>query len=270
MSDFLRPHRLQYTRFLCPSPMPRAYSNSYPSVSDAIKSSHPLSSPSLPPSIIPNIRVFSNESVLCIRWPNIGVSPSASVLPMNIQDWLDLLAVEGTLESLPQHHSSIASVIWRSAFFIVQLSHPFMMTGKNKVLTIWTCWKRPWCWGGWGRRRGWLRIRWLNGITDSMGMSLSKLEEFVMNREAWHAEIHGLAKSQTRLSNWTELNWTLWTFVSKIMSLLFNMLSKLVITFLPRSKHLLPWSSWFTYYWSLAWRILSTTLLTCDRSAIVQ
>ena len=97
---------------------------------------------------------------------SIGVSASTSVLPMNTQDWLDLLAVQGTLKSLLQHHSSKASVLLCSAFFIVQLSHPYMTTGKTIVLT----------------RR---------------------------------------------------------TFVDKVMSLLFNMLSRLVITFLPRSKHLL-------------------------------
>ena len=129
-----------------------------------------LSSPSPPTYHLSSIKVFSNESVLCIRWP--VVSASASVLPMNAQDWFplgwtaDLLAVQGTLKSLLQHHSSKASILRRSAFFIVQLSHPYMTTGKTIVLT-------------------------------------------------------------TR------------TFVGKIISLFFNMLSRLVITFLPRSKCLL-------------------------------
>ena len=125
------------------------------------------------PSIFPSIRVFSNESVLHIRWPKFW-SFSFSISPSNeysglisfMIDWLDLLAVQGTLKSLLQHHSSKASVLRHSAFFIVQLSHPYMTTGKTIALT----------------RR---------------------------------------------------------TFVGKVMSLLFNMLSRLAITFLPRSKHLL-------------------------------
>ena len=127
----------------------------------------------LPPSIFPSIRVFSNEPVLCIRWLkycsfsfNISPSNEYSWLISFRMDWLDLLGVQGTLESLLQHNSSKASVLWHSAFFMVQLSHPYMTTGKSIALT----------------RR---------------------------------------------------------TFVGKIMSLLFNMLSRLVINFLPRSKHLL-------------------------------
>ena len=143
-------------------------------VSDAIQPSHPLLSPSLP-SIFPSIRVFSNESVLHIRWPkfrsfsfNISPSNEYSGLISFRMDCLDLLAVQGTLKHLLQHHSSKASVLLCSAFFIVQLSHPYMTTGKTKALT----------------------------------------------RQ---------------------------TFVGKVMSLLFNMLSKLVITFLLRSMHLLMW-----------------------------
>ena len=131
---------------------------------------HPLL---LLPSIFPNIRVFSNESVLPIRWPK-DWSFSFSISPSNEHpglisfrmDWLDLLVVQGTLKSLLQHHSSEASILWRSAFFIVQLSHPYMTTGRTIALTR-------------------------------------------------------------------------WTFVGKVMSLLFNILCRLVITFLPRSKHLL-------------------------------
>ena len=130
----------------------------------------------LPPSIFPRIRVFSNESVLCISWPkywsfsfNISPSNEYSGLISFRMDWLDFLAVQGTLKSLLQHHSSKASILQYSAFFIVQLSHPYMTTGKTIALTR-------------------------------------------------------------------------WTFVDKVMSLLFNMLSRFIIAFLPRSKRLLiPW-----------------------------
>ena len=127
----------------------------------------------LPPSLFPSIKVFSNESVLPIRWPK-DWSFSFSIIPSNEYsglisfriDWFDLLAVQQTLKSLLQLQSSKASVLWCSAFFMVQLSHPYMTTGKTIPLTR-------------------------------------------------------------------------WTFVGKVMSLLFNMLSRLVITFLPRSKCLL-------------------------------
>ena len=125
------------------------------------------------PSIFPSIRVFSNESILCIRWPkywsfSFSISPSNdySKLISFRMDWLNLLAVQGTLKSLLLHHSSKASILWHSAFFMVQLSHPYMTTGKTIALTR-------------------------------------------------------------------------WTFIDKTMSLFFNMLSKLVIAFLPRSKCLL-------------------------------
>ena len=124
-------------------------------------------------SIFPSIRVFSNESALHIRWPkywsfSFNVSPSSEQpgLISFRMDWLDLLAVQATLKSLLQHHNSKASIPWRSAFFMVQLSHPYMTTGKTIALTR-------------------------------------------------------------------------WTFADKVMSLLFNMPSRLDITFLPRSKHLL-------------------------------
>ena len=128
---------------------------------------HPLF---LPPSIFPSITVFSNESALRIRWPkywgfDFSISPfnEYSELISFRMDWLKLLAVQGTLKSLLQHHSSKASILQHSAFFIVQLSHPYMTTGKTITLTR-------------------------------------------------------------------------WTFVGKVISLLFNMLSRLVITFLPRKS----------------------------------
>ena len=128
---------------------------------------HPLL---LPPSIFPSTRVFSNDSALCIRWPkcwsfsfNISPSNEHPGLISFRMDWLDLLTVQGTLKSLHQHHSLKASILWLSAFFRVQLSYPYMTTGKTIALTR-------------------------------------------------------------------------WTFVGKVMSLLFNMLSRFVITFLPSSK----------------------------------
>ena len=103
---------------------------------------HPLL---LPPSIFPSIRVLSNEPVLSIRWPkywsfsfNISPSNEYSGLISFRMDWLDLLAVQGTLKSLFQHHSSKASVLWHSAFVMVQPSHPYMTTGKTIALTRWT------------------------------------------------------------------------------------------------------------------------------------
>ena len=141
---------------------------------------HPLL---LLPSIFPSSRVFSNESALHIRWPKYW-SFSFSISPSNEHpgliafrmDWLDLLAVQGTLKSLLQHHSSKASILRHSAFFTVQHSHPYMTTGKTTALTR-------------------------------------------------------------------------WTFVGKVMSLLLNMLSRLVITFLPRSKRLLI--SWLQSPWAV-------------------
>ena len=131
---------------------------------------HPLL---LLPSIFPRFRVFSSDSALCIRWPkywsfSLNISPSNEYpgLISFRMHWLDLLAVQGTLKSLLQYHSSKASILWCSAFFTVQLSHPYLTTGKTIALTR-------------------------------------------------------------------------WTFVGKVISLLFNMLSRLVITFLPKSKHLL-------------------------------
>ena len=108
-------------------------------VGDAIQPSHPLSSPLPPAPNPPSIRVFSNESTLHIRWPkNFSFSISLSNEHPGLifrMDWLDLLAVQGTLKSRLQHHSSKASILLRSAFFIVQLSHPYMTTGKTIALT---------------------------------------------------------------------------------------------------------------------------------------
>ena len=142
-------------------------------VSDAIQPSHPLVPISSCPQSFPAAGSFQMSQLFTSGGQCIGVSASKSVLSRNTQDWsplgwtgLDLLAVQGTLKSLFQHHSSKASILWHSAFFIVQLSHPYMTTGKT-------------------------------------------------------------------------IAFTRWTFVDKVMSLLFNILSRLVITFLPRSKRLL-------------------------------
>ena len=169
MSDSLRPHESQHARPPCPSPTPGVHPNSCPSSWCCHPASHPLLLPPVPPSI----RVFSNKSILCMRWPKYW-SFSLSISPSNEHpelvsfrmDWLDLLAVQGTRKSLLQHHSSKASILRHSAFFTVQLSHPYMTTGKTIALT----------------------------------------------RQ---------------------------TFVGKVISLLFNTLSRLFITFLPRSKRLL-------------------------------
>ena len=167
MSNSLRPHGLQHARLPYPSPTPRVYSNSCPL--SMMPSNHLILCHALLllPSIFPSIRVFSNESVLRIRWPkywsfsfSTSLSSEYSGLISFRMDCLDLLAVQGTLKSLLQHHSSKASILWRSAFFTVQLSHPYLTTGQIIALTR-------------------------------------------------------------------------WTFVGKVMSLLFNMLSRLVITFLP-------------------------------------
>ena len=135
MSNTLQPHGLQHTRLPCPSPTPRAYSNM--SIESGMPSNHlilcrPLI---LPPSIFPSTRVFSNGSVLRIRWPkywsfSFSISPSneyPGLISLRI-DWLDLLAVQGTLKSLLQHHSSKTSILQHSTFFIVQVSHSYMTT----------------------------------------------------------------------------------------------------------------------------------------------
>ena len=173
MSDSLPPHESQHARPPCPSQTPAVYSNSCPSSQwcHSTISSSVIPFSSCPQSLLAS-GSFPMNQLFAWGGQSIGASASASVLPMNTQDWsalsdwLYLLAVQGTLKSLLQHHSSKASIFRCSAFFTVQLSHPFMTTGKTIDLT------RP-------------------------------------------------------------------TFVGKVMFLLFNMLSRLVITFLPRSKHLL-------------------------------
>ena len=123
-------------------------------VGDAIQPSHSLSSPFPPAHNPPSIRVFSNESSLHMRWPkyqsfsfNISPSNEHPGLISFRMDWLDLLAVQGTLKSLLQHHSSKASILQRSAFFTVQLSHPYMTTGKTIALTLQTFVSKVYCLG---------------------------------------------------------------------------------------------------------------------------
>ena len=140
------PHEPQHARPPCPSPTPRVHPKPCPSswwCHPTISSSnvYPLL---LLPLIFPSISVFSNESVLCIRWPkywsfSFSISPSSeySGLISFRMDWLDLLAVQGSLKSLLQHHSSKASILWCSAFFVVQLSHLYMTAGKTIALTRW-------------------------------------------------------------------------------------------------------------------------------------
>ena len=145
MCDSLRPHGLQHAR------PPYLITNSQSmiklmSIESVMPSNHLiLCRPLLLPSIFPSIRVFSNESVLRIRWPkywsfSFNISPSneySGLISFRI-DWLDLLAVQGTLKSLLQNHSSKASIFQCPVFLIVQLSHPYMTTGKIKALTRWT------------------------------------------------------------------------------------------------------------------------------------
>ena len=143
MSDSLRPNELQHARPPCPitnsrsSPKPMSIKSVMPP--NYLILCRPLL---LMPSIFPSIRVFSNESALRIRWPkcwsfsfNISPSNEHPGLISFRMDWLDLLAVQGTLKSLFQQHSSKASILQRSIFFIVQLSHPYMTTGKTTALT---------------------------------------------------------------------------------------------------------------------------------------
>ena len=149
MSDSLRPHGLQHARPPCPSPTPRIYQNPCPLSwwCHPTISSHVIPFNSCLQSF-PASGVFSNESALHIRWSKIwsfsfNISPSNEHLGLISfrMDWLDLLAVQRTLKSLLQHHSSKASILWCSAFFIVQLSHPYMTTRKTIALTRWLCWQ---------------------------------------------------------------------------------------------------------------------------------
>ena len=143
VSDYLQPHGLQHIRPPCPSPTPEPYSNSC----SFNRWCHPTNSPSVIPfscpQSFPSIKVFSNESALCFRWPKYW-SFSFKISPSNEHqglisfrmEWLDLLVVQETLKSLLQHHSSKASILWCSVFFIVQLSHPYMTTGKIIALFV--------------------------------------------------------------------------------------------------------------------------------------
>ena len=146
MSDSLWPHGLQHARLPCPSQSPRVCSNSW-CIELVMPSNHlilccPLI---LLPSIFPSIKIFSNESVLRIRWPkywsftfSISLSNEYSGLTSFRIDWFDLLVVQGTLKNLLQHHNSKVSILWCSAFFMVQRSHPYITTWKTIALTIQT------------------------------------------------------------------------------------------------------------------------------------
>ena len=139
MSDSLRPYGWPHARPPCPSPTPRLMSIEVMMPSNHLNLCHTLL---LLLSILPNIRVFYNESVLCIRWPkyssfSFNISPSNEYTGLIFfrMNWLDPLTVQGTLKSLLPHHSSKASILWCSAFFIAQLSHPYMTTGITIALT---------------------------------------------------------------------------------------------------------------------------------------
>ena len=146
LSTSLWLHGLQHTRLPCPSPSSEFAQTHVHRVSDAIQLCH-LHHPFLfLPSIFLSIRVFSNESALCIRWPkfwsfSFSISPSSEysgLISFRI-NWFDILVIWGTLKSLLQHHSSKTSILWHSAFFMVQLSHLYVTTGKKTIaLTIWT------------------------------------------------------------------------------------------------------------------------------------
>ena len=148
VSNSLRLHGLLHTRCPCPSPSPGVCSK-HVSIESVMPSSrlilcHPLLL--LPSIFFPSNKVFSNELTLPVRWPkywsfSLSINPSneySGLISFRI-DWFDLLAVQGTLKSLLQHHSSKTSILCPSVFFMVQLSHLYMITGKNLALTIWTC-----------------------------------------------------------------------------------------------------------------------------------
>ena len=146
MSDSLRPQGLQHARLPRPSPTLGVYSDLCPLSRWCFLTISSSPAPfSFCPQIFPSIRVFSNESVLHIKWPkywsfNFSSCPSneySELISFRV-DWLDLLAVQGTLKSLLQHHNSKASILWHSAFFMVQLSHPYMTTRKTIALIIGT------------------------------------------------------------------------------------------------------------------------------------
>ena len=155
------------------------------------------------PSIFPSLKVFSDESVLHIRWPkywnfsfNISSCNEYSGLISFRIDWFDLLAVQGILKSLLQHHSSKASILWHSAFFMVQLSHPYMTAGNTIVLT-----RRTFV----GKVMSLLfniLSRLIIGKGNGTQLQYSCLEN-PMDGGAWWAAVHGVAKSRTRLSNFT-------------------------------------------------------------------
>ena len=225
---------------------------------------HPLL---LVPSIFPSIRVFSNESVPHIRWPkywsfsfNISLSNEYSGLIPFRMDWLDLLAVQGALKSLLQHHSSKASVLQHSAFFRRrQWQHtPVLSPGKSHGRrSLVGC--SPW---GHLESDTTERLRFhfslsCTGEGNGNPLQCSCLEN-PRDGGAWWAAVSGVTQSRIQLKRcsssssflyaptltsihdyWKTIALTRWTFVGKVMSLLFNMLSRLVITFLPRSKHVL-------------------------------
>ena len=192
----------------------------------------------LPPSVFPSIRVFSNESTLCIRWPKywscgFRINPSSyySGLVSFGMDWFDDLAVQETLKNLLQHHSSKASILWCSAFFIVQLSHPL---GSLVAQLI----KESAC------NVGDLGLIPELGRSPGEGkgspLQYSGLENF-MDCVVDGRVGHDWATFTFSHPYMTSVALTIWTFVGKVMSLLFNVLSRFLIAFLPRSKCLLIW-----------------------------